>query len=94
MTFKWVIALYYSMSKYKTPVNIRKEVTEVFDEKVIGDFDEDMEMTVLVHAQKMVMGRLGKKTRELKKLDKGFNISHTQTSHKTKSKGKDMENEL
>ena len=76
------------MSKIKASANIPKEVSDVFDEKVIFDFDEEMEMAVLAHAQKMVMGRLGKKTREFKKLDKGYENS-TKTSHKSKGKNWD-----
>jgi hypothetical protein len=76
------------MSKSQTIDNIINEVSEVFDEMEIGHFDEDMEMTVLVHAQKMARGGYGKKIRDLQKLDKDFNISSKHSQHKSKSKGK------
>ena len=73
------------MSKSMTTENILTEVS--------GDYNEDTEMTVMVHGQKMDLGRYAKKFRELKKLDKDFDISskNSQNSHKSKGKREDWD---
>ncbi len=72
------------MSKSKTIDNIRKEVTDVFDEEVIGDVecDEEMEMKVVVHTQRIIRGGFGKKLREQQKMKNSNTTSkHSQNSH-------------
>jgi hypothetical protein len=71
------------MSKNETIVN---KVNEVAKTRLNGNYSEYSEMTAIVHGNKMDIGRFAKKIRELKKLDKDFNISskHSQNSHKCK----------
>lgn len=54
----------FSMSLYDKYIN---KCNSKILEDMNDDFDEDMEMTVLVHTQKMIKCGFGKKIRELNK---------------------------
>ncbi len=51
---------------------------KIVDEDIIDDFDEDLEMKVLVLTQKMIKGSFGKKMRQLNKISKDVNSKNSQ----------------